>query len=138
MKRILLILLIFFSGLGAYAQDQPVDEAKNQKIQALYIAYISRELKLTEDEAKKFWPVHTEFYSEIKAVDPALPELDKKQANLNIAKKYQERFSRILGPNRSNDFFRIDEGFRDRLIQVLHNRRQQNNMRRPMMRRPNQ
>jgi hypothetical protein len=140
MKRILLIVSLFFSGLGiTFAQDQPGDEGnKQQKIQALYIAYISKELKLTADEAQKFWPVHTEFYSEIRAVNPALPELEKKQASLNIAKRYQERFSKILGNNRSNDFFRIDEGFRVQLVERLHKLRQQNNPnnpRRPMMRR---
>ena len=135
MKRILLILSIFFGGIQlVHAQDQPGDEMKKeQKIQALYIAYITKELKLTEDEAQRFWPVHTQFYSEIRSVDPNLPELDKKQATLNIAKRYQDKFTKILGTNRSNDFFRIDEGFRRKLIERLHKMRQQNNPRRPGM-----
>jgi hypothetical protein len=129
MKRFLLILFIFLSCFGL-AQAQPprnTDPAKReQKIKALYVAYITQELKLTEDEAQKFWPVHSQFDTEIRGVGIDIPELERQQAILNIKKKYQERFVKTLGNDRANDFFRMDAEFRKKLVERLKNLRQQN------------
>jgi hypothetical protein len=111
------------------AQDKPGDDpAKGeQKIKALYVAYVTKELNLTESEAQKFWPVHAEFEAEMKTINdkPELPELEREQAALNIKKKYQERFSKILGASRTNDFYKTNDGFRKKLIERLRNIRQQ-------------
>ena len=136
MKHILLILSIFISSFGAIkAQDQrqPPDPAKReQKIKALYVAYITQDLKLTEEEAQKFWPVHAQFDAEVKAVNLDMPELDRQQAVLNIKKKYQDRFVKILGNDRTNAFFRSDAEFRKKLVERLKNMRQQNKQRQMM------
>ncbi|HMT96851.1 MAG TPA: hypothetical protein PKC62_09205 [Ferruginibacter sp.] len=128
MKKILLTS-IFFLGmlLPLFAQpggDKPANDP-GQKIQALYIAFISRELKLTEAEAQKFWPVHTEFDNEVKAVKPEMNELDRQQAVLNIKKKYQDRFVKIIGPDRTNNFYKVDAEFRKKLVERLQKLRQQ-------------
>jgi len=127
MKHLLLIITFFLSGLSALqAQERDNDPAKKeQKIQALYIAYMSRELKLTEVEAQKFWPVHSQFDSEIRSVRGE-EELKKQQEVLNIKKRYQDRFIRILGNDRANDFYRKDAEFRKKLVERLKNMRQQN------------
>lgn len=136
MKHILLILSIFISSFGAVnAQDQrqPPDPAKReQKIKALYVAYITQDLKLTEEEAQKFWPVHAQFDAEVKAVNLDMPELDRQQAVLNIKKRYQDRFVKILGNDRANAFFRSDAEFRKKLVERLKNMRQQNKQRQMM------
>lgn len=129
MKQLLLIFSFFLSGFGVvHAQEhRNLDPAKKeQKIQALYIAYISRELKLTEEEAQKFWPVHTQFDSEIRTVRSEMSELDRQQAVLNIKKRYQDKFIKILGNERSNDFFRKDAEFRKKLVERLRNMKQHN------------
>ncbi|MBC7937516.1 MAG: hypothetical protein H7Y86_19385 [Rhizobacter sp.] len=123
MKR-LFTLLFLLCGFGAFAQPA-ANPNKEQKIQALYIAYITQQLKLTEDEAKKFWPIHAQYDSEIKAVKTDASELDRQQAALNIKKRYQERFSKIIGPQRTNDFFIKDGEFRKKMIERLKQLRQQ-------------
>ena len=131
MKKILLYFLLFISSAAAvHAQEAPGDEAnKAQKLRALYVAYVTQQLNLTETEAQKFWPVHAQFESEMKSVNIDMPELERQQAMLNIKKKYQDRFTGILGnANRSNNFYKIDEGFRRKLIDEVRKRRQQNNM----------
>ena len=103
MKKYLLILTLFCgSFVSAKAQDdQPINENKRQeKIQALYVAYITQQLQLSPEDAQKFWPVHTQFSTELKSVKPDMPELEKQQVILNIKKRYQDNFNRILGPNR--------------------------------------
>lgn len=136
MKNFILAITFFLSGFVVQAQEQrdadPVK--KEQKIKALYVAYISQELKLTEDEAQKFWPVHSQFDDEVRSVKLDLSELDRQQNVLNIKKKYQDRFTRIIGSERTNSFFRNDAEFRKKLVDRLKNMRQQNNgKQRPMM-----
>ncbi len=139
MKKFILYLLLMMGTLSTVkAQDQPgEDPAKaEQRIEALYVAYVTKQLNLTEAEAQKFWPVHAEFKTEMKAANkPDMPELEREQAVLNIKKKYQDRFSKILGPNRTDNFFRTNDEFRKKLIERLRKIRQ-NNMDHPPRRRP--
>ena len=82
MKKYFIILtLLLGSNLILKAQDDlPQDETKKQeKIQSLYIAYITQQLNLNPEEAQKFWPVHSQFETEIKGVKPDMPELEKQQ-----------------------------------------------------------
>jgi len=128
MKNLLLIIIITLSGLVATAQEARMQDPvkKEEKIKALYVAFISQQLKLTEEEAQKFWPVHNQFDAEIRGVKSDLSELDRQQTALNIKKKYQDRFSRIIGPERTDAFFRSDAEFRKKLVERLKTTRQQN------------
>jgi hypothetical protein len=134
MKHILLYLFIFIGSFGvanAQAGGDNDGPKREQKIQALYIAYVSQELKLTEDEAQKFWPVHTQYDAEIKAVSMDLNEIDRQQAVLNIKKKYQDRFIKIIGADRTNTFFKTDAEFRKKMIDRLKKMREQRNQNNP-------
>lgn len=122
--KYLFTLLFLCAGFGAFAQPGN-NPNKEQKIQALYIAYITKELNLTEAEAQKFWPVHEQYDAEIKAVKADASELDRQQAALNIKKKYQDRFTKIIGPQRTNDFYIKDGEFRKKMIDRLRQLRQQ-------------
>ena len=89
------------------------------------MAYVTQQLALTPDEAQKFWPLHTQFANDLKGVKHDLPELVKEEARLNIKKKYQDNFTKILGTNRCERFFRMNDEFkrklRDRLQKQGHN-----------------
>ena len=125
MKKFLFILTVFLGSFSlAKAQDDQ-QPGKPKDIQALYVAYVTQQLELTPEEAQKFWPVHAQFEADMKTVKPDLPELDKQQAMLNIKKRYQDNFNRILGPNRCEHFFRLQGEFREKLIKI-RNQRQQN------------
>ena len=122
MKKFILSLIIF---AGFAAQAQPAND-RQEKVEALYVAYMTRELNLTGEDAQKFWPVHAQFDNEIRALKMESSELDRQQAVLNIKKKYQDRFTRILGATRTNDFFVKDGEFRKKLVERLKKMRQQN------------
>jgi len=135
MKKYVLIITFLLGGIfTAKAQEsQRGDENRQQeKIKALYVAYITEQLALTPDEAQKFWPVHTQFSNELKTVKTDMPELDKQQTFLNIKKKYQENFNRILGVNRCERFFRMDGEFKRRLLDRIN--KQRNDQLRPNQR----
>lgn len=129
MKPIIFSLLLFCASIVAAEAQQPGPNSgkREQKIAALYAAYVTQQLNLTELEAQKFWPVHTQFESDTKAVGMNIPELERQQATLNIKKKYQARFSEILGSERTNRFYALDAGFRTKLVEEIRKRRQQKN-----------
>lgn len=135
MKKYLLILTFLLGSFSAaFAQEtQPADDmARQEKIKALYVAYVTQQLQLTPEEAQKFWPVHTQFENELKGVKNDLPELDKQQARLNIKKKYQDGFVKILGASRCDRFYGLRETFARKLVEKVQKR--QNNQQRPLRR----
>jgi hypothetical protein len=136
MKKYLLILALLCGSLSVAFAQEPDDAVKIERVKALYVAYVTDQLKLTSDEAQKFWPLHTQFENELKGVRNDLPELDKEQARLNIKKKYQENFSKVLGTNRCERFFRMSDEFKRKLRERLQNQRNNNNpqRQRPMRR----
>jgi hypothetical protein len=120
---------------SAFAQDEQAgnDNNRQEKIKALYVAYITQQLNLTEAEAQKFWPLHAQFEKDIKTVKPDLPELEKQQLVLNIKKKYQDNFNHILGSNRCERFFKMDGEFKRKLLDKI--RKQRMEQQRPKIRR---
>jgi hypothetical protein len=135
MKKYILILTLLTGIFSmSFAQEnQPVnDMAKQERIKALYVAYVTQQLALTPDEAQKFWPVHTQFENDLKGVKMDLPELDKQQVRLDIKKKYQDNFNKIIGTNRCERFFRMDGEFKRKLMDRVQ--KQGNNPQRPNQR----
>ena len=140
MKKYILILTLLLGSLSmAFAQEtQPADEiTRQEKIRSLYVAYVTQQLQLTPDEAQKFWPVHTQFENDLKGVNKDLAELPRQQVILDIKKKYQANFVKILGNNRCERFFRMNDEFKRKLRDRLQNQRNNPNRpdQRPKMRR---
>lgn len=134
MKKYLLILpLLCSTFLTAFAQEGE-DVKRQEKIQALYVAYVTQQLNFTPDEAQKFWPVHAQFANDLKGVRHDLPELEKQQQYLNIKKRYQENFSRIIGVNRCERFFRMDGEFKRKLMDRMQKQRNNPQRQRPIRR----
>jgi hypothetical protein len=132
MKKFLLYISFALACFTATAQtpDAEIDDQQNPKreakIEALYIAYISKQLNLTPEEAQKFWPIHSQYNTELKAINKNnLSEIDREQAVLNIKKKYVANFNKVLGNERCNNFFTKDAAFRDKLRNRLKQMRQQ-------------
>ena len=129
-----LVFAVFSATAQTSAEDgqAPVNAKKEEKIKALYIAYISQQLVLTPTEAEKFWPAYTQYEAELQTVNKSnLPELDRQQAVLNVKKKYQNNFNKIIGNDRCNSFYKQDAEFRKKLVDRLKQMRQQrqnNNM----------
>ena len=125
MKRFLLYIVFLFAAFSAAAQ-QPGNPKREEKIKALYVAYITQQLNLTPDEAQKFWPLHAQYESELQAINTGTTdELARQQAVLNVKKKYQPGFTKIVGSERVNNFYRQDAEFRKQLVERLKELRQQ-------------
>lgn len=118
MKRTILFLLAATPFLAeaqppAGGGQNPGDQRK--RIEAMEVAYMTRELNLSSEDAQKFWPVFNKYREEMKAVhsntgitDP----LDKQQRLLDIRKKYRNDFNRTLGQERGMRVFQSEDRFR--------------------------
>ncbi len=102
MKRFVLLLALFFSGFTTlYAQD---DDPRGEKIQALKIAFITQKLGLTAEEAQKFWPIYNQYDQEVRSVDRK-DVMKSDQQLLDIRKKYQPSFEKVLGTTKTKQTF---------------------------------
>jgi hypothetical protein len=127
MKNIYTAFIFLFVVGFAHAQENPpMENQKMQNIEALKIAFISKQIQLTPDEAEKFWPVYNQYSNEIHTVVKNDPDvLDRDQKVLDIRKNYNSQFIKIIGPDRTNRLFEAEGKFRQLLIQAIQ-RRQQN------------
>lgn len=120
MKKLLLIVALFVA-IQVIAQDntQPtpenIDKAKiAQTIDALKIAYITKELNLSTDEAQKFWPLYNGLSSEIKKarLDFVQDDIAFQEKKVVIMKKYREDFKKLLNnEDRVKKCFRAEPEF---------------------------
>lgn len=113
--------------LISFAQDVDNDK-RDQKIQSLEIAFISRKLNLTPEEAQRFWPIFNQYKQDIRQSAKTLKSqadidvLEQEQKLIDIRKKYKNQFSDAVGKERMNDFFRAEHEFRGVLLNRIKNR----------------
>lgn len=123
-KYLLLLLTICLSTV--FAQAQPEEIAN--KVEAIQIAFLTKELKLTPDEAQKFWPVYNDYRSELKKASQMQrkDELQVEESVLNIRKRYKPEFRRVLdSDDRVNRIFKVEKSYREMLRKELQNRQKQ-------------
>ncbi len=125
MKKYLLLVLIF-AGTALISYAQPAEQLK--KLEAIQIAFLTKELNLTTDEAQKFWPVYNNYRSELLKVvkdNRDADVLEKDELVLNIRKKYKPEFKKVLSSDdRVNKIFKVEMAFKQMLKKELQNRQQ--------------
>lgn len=125
------------------AQDPDV----RSKIQAARVAYITDQLKLTPEEAEKFWPIYREFSAKRKelrlellktraSTDPnKTPEqnekalvdqqFDIKQKELNLEKDYSARLLKVISAQKLRTLPDAERRFRQMILEQIQRRQQQ-------------
>lgn len=122
-----LYLLVAFAGISFFAgaQETLPTEKKQQDIEALKVAFISKELELTPDEAQKFWPVYNQYAKELRStIKDDADVLDRDEKVLNLRKRYKDQFTKVLGQERMNRVFNSEGRFRQLLIKSMRNQNQ--------------
>jgi hypothetical protein len=110
-----------------FCTAQPGNGKRGQMAEALKVAFITRELNLTTDEAQKFWPVYNSYFEEIQQARKSYPsdEIAFEEAVVGVRKKYKPEFKKILGTDeRVNIIFTLDKRFKDLLRKELQRRQQ--------------
>lgn len=127
-KNYILFLLLMLTSYICWSQD--TNSGDGDGIESIKVAYITKELDLSPEEAKNFWPVYNNYTNEIKQARAQYPndELKFEQKVVEIRKKYQGSFQKVLGNNaqRANKVFVSEKSFRDKLRGEQMRRMQQN------------
>lgn len=129
MKKIFLLfgLLIGFCHL-LLAQEEKRPEAG--RIEALKIAYLTRKLNLSTEEAQKFWPVYNSYANEMRRTQQEFRErkgneIEREEKVLGIRKKFNGEFNKALSGDKVNEFFRAEREFNGIVQKEIMERRQQ-------------
>jgi hypothetical protein len=139
MKKIILWMLIGTVAVTASAQDKQPGPKQNPMHQqgpgprvnaeALKVAFITRQLNLSVEEAQKFWPVHNSYMEELKKarVENKDNELAFEEKALAIRKKYNVDFKKILNSDeRANQVLKLEKDFNNMMRKELVERMKKN------------
>jgi hypothetical protein len=124
MKKIVYLLLLFMPFAGM-AQDGFKGGESRQRLEAIQIAYLTKELSLTTQDAEKFWPVYNKYQDELRGLLKNGGEEDvltRQQKALDVRKKYKNDFVKILGADRTNKLFQSEDKFREMVKRELQTR----------------
>jgi hypothetical protein len=125
-KRLLILLFVLGSLFNVHAQD-------GERLQALKIAYLTKKLDLSPEEAQRFWPIYNKYTEEIRAIrqeqkQKNSPEIDTEEKVLGVRKKYNAEFSKALPAEKVNTFFRVEKDFGAVVQRELQERRMNRQM----------
>jgi hypothetical protein len=129
MKKFLYsILFLLAVSVTAYSQEEN-DKPDGSRLEALKIAYLTKKLNLTPEEAQRFWPIYNNYAGEIRKTrieqrQNKSSEIETEEKILNIRKKYNTEFSSAISAEKINTFFRSEKDFGNYVRKELMERRQ--------------
>ncbi len=143
MKKTFIILLIAFFAVAHAQRHEKIEEVK-----ALKVAFITKELSLTTDEAQKFWPYYNEFEARQKELrrkklssyigrkDVDINELSDKEALsildhmerddeqlVELRKKLHSNLKNVISPVKILKLKSAEENFSRRLLKQYREKR---------------
>lgn len=141
MKNIIIIAFLFMLPVMVSAQ-RPGSGQRSNEIEAYRVSYLTQKLDLSEDEAKIFWPIYNDFQKEQSSLrkermqdmisfrkstdienlsDTEIQtlianELDFKQKELILEKKYYYKLKSSLPIKTIGKYYRAQETFKRELL----------------------
>jgi Spy/CpxP family protein refolding chaperone len=102
MKKLIVALMIGIAPLLSLHAQQ--DGGNENAIESLKIAFLTKQLDLTPDEAQKFWPVYNQYTMELKKMrkDHTGDELEMREKALTLTKRFKPELIKCVGPNKFN------------------------------------
>jgi len=125
MKKLIVALLI---GLAPLISLNAQPDARNEDaIESIKIAFLTKQLELTPEEAQKFWPIYNQYAAELKKMrkDHTGDELELREKVLNLTKRYKPDFVKCVGPNKFNRLLKSEGDWKQVVKDELIRRRQQ-------------
>lgn len=149
MRKITLLLTSFlFSGFILLAQEgPPPPPAARERIESLKVGFLTERLNLSADEAKVFWPVYNKFQDELEQLrksrrenlmnarlnfdEMSDAEVEKtvdnelmfRQNELDVLKKYNPQFKKVLPVKKVAKLYKAEEDFKRKLIDMIQDRK---------------
>lgn len=125
-KTALALLLLILAGHMNSAYAQP--HRGGERIESLKIAHLSGRLNLDPQTAERFWPLYHQYEQELQQVvmekrrlnrmdDRSADDiLEQEQKALDIRKKYQAQFLRVINNNQLGELMQAEKEFRQMVI----------------------
>ena len=142
LKYIIVIVLIL-TGIEVFSQP-PASFRNNRsgmssplkKVEMAKEKYVDRQLDLSDDEAAKFWPVYRQYTQETNKVrrlkrqnmlsnrspDQTEKDIYYEQQLVDIKRRYNQEFLKILPPEKVSKIYRSEREFTDELIKIYGER----------------
>ena len=141
MKKYYLILLFIFCVSSLYSQRD-----RREVIEAQKVAFFTRNLKLSPEEARLFWPIYDEFTAKRDKIvrqrntltqdvgtrlermtEKEMEELGDKLVNLDLMEaqlraEYHEKFKGVLPPSKVVRLYYTENRFKNYLLNQLRSR----------------
>lgn len=124
MKKVYYLVLLMLTVL-ATAQAQPDGSQPildPPRIAGLKVAFVTRQLALTNEEAQKFWPVYYSYVAELKKTKNGQKEdvIALEENMLNVRKRYKGEFKKILlSDDRVNKVLTVERDFSNEVRKEL-------------------
>ena len=109
-----------------------------RRIEMVKEAFIARQLRLTLDESRAFWPLYRQYVQEQTAVrilkrinnsngasdgtQQIDKELDYESQLVTIRKHYRDEFLKILPPEKVSELYKSEQQFKDEVVKQLAER----------------
>ncbi|WP_295767097.1 hypothetical protein [uncultured Mucilaginibacter sp.] len=136
--KYLLFTLMIFAGYEVFSQPPASfrsTSAPSKKLNLIREGYIETQIKLSNDEKAKFWPVYREYKEEVNSIrkaklqnrlnkskDQIQKDLEYDQQLVDAKKHYTKEFLKILPPDKVNRVFQSEREFTEELIKQLGER----------------
>ncbi len=145
-KNQLLVLMLMFITPMSFAQQNGDGMTKKERIEQLKIAFITKELDLSSEEAEKFWPVYNEMADELKSERKSRKKLsselkdgmekmsegdvkkktteilDSEIHEAELKKEYTEKIADIIGYKKATKLLSLEQRFKRELLNKLKER----------------
>lgn len=146
MKHVYTILLLLFAWIAPLTAQTPAGgptPSGAERVKALKVAFITKALDLTSDEAEKFWPIYNEYQDKREVVRNQLAENRKKvkeqaetlspeelmkladeemtlrQQDLDLQKEMHEKLKKVLPAKKLALLYVAEEDFKKELLRML-------------------
>lgn len=112
------------------------------RIRSMRVAFITERMKLTPEEAEKFWPIHNQYEGEMRKIREKYraerdfqtmsdqeverfltDHLDMEEELLKLKRDYYNRMRKVVPARKLAMYVRADLDFNRKLIQSLQNRK---------------
>lgn len=140
MKRISVVIILLMVSVSLFAQPK---SERYEEIEAVKIAFITKKLDLSTDEAQIFWPVYNSYQKELMLLmkkrreerlrsdlepnDKINLDLAYESKMLDLKKKYKKLYSKTISAEKILLLYQAEREFRERLIKQLNHRRKSTN-----------
>jgi hypothetical protein len=132
-----------YSGYGQFRMRVPVQrriivQPPARRLEAIKESFIARQLNLTPDQSRAFWPLYRQYVQDQTAVriakrenlqttspngsQQAVNELQYETELVNIRKHYLEEFMKILPPEKVSLLYKSERDFNDEVVKQLSER----------------